>query len=175
MLAENWRIYKLLTTGVPVERRDDGGESRHDIAWLVDFEHPESNEFLAVNQYTVEGDQSTRRPDIVLFVNGLPLGVLELKVPGEERATLRGAYDQLRTYAAEIPALLAYNAVCVISTGTQARMGPLAGRFEHYAPWKTIDGKRLAPTGTPGDGGPRPRGLRARSLLGPRSELHQLL
>jgi type I restriction enzyme R subunit len=149
VLAENWRIYKLLTTGVPVERRDESGESHHDIAWLVDFEHPDRNEFLAVNQYTVEGDQSTRRPDIVLFVNGLPLGVLELKVPGEERATLRGAYDQLRTYAAEIPALLAYNAVCVISTGTQARMGPLSGRFEHYAPWKTIDGKRLAALGTP--------------------------
>jgi len=149
VLAENWRIYRLLTTGVPIERRDESGESRHDIAWLVDFEHPQNNEFLAVNQYTVEGDQSTRRPDIVLFVNGLPLGVLELKVPGEERATLRGAYDQLRTYAAEVPALLAYNAVCLISTGTQARMGPLSGRFEHYAPWKTIDGKRLAALGSP--------------------------
>jgi type I restriction enzyme R subunit len=149
VLAENWRIYRLLTAGVPVERRTADGESRHDIVWLVDFEHPERNEFLAVNQYTVEGDQSTRRPDIVVFVNGLPLGVVELKVPGEERATLRGAYDQLRTYAAEIPALLAFNAVSVISTGTQARMGPLSGPFEHYAPWKTIDGKRLAAPGTP--------------------------
>ena len=149
VLAENWRIYRLLTVGVPIERRMPDGESRHDVTWLVDFEHPDRNEFLAVNQYTVEGDQSTRRPDIVLFVNGLPFGVMELKVPGEERATLRGAYDQLRTYAAEIPALLAYNAVSVISTGTQARMGPLSGRFEHYAPWKTIDGKRLAAPGTP--------------------------
>jgi len=149
VLAENWRIYKLLTTGVPVERRDDRGEIRHDLAWLVDFDHPVRNEFVAVNQYSVEGDQSTRRPDIVLFVNGLPLGVIELKVPTDERATLRGAYDQLRTYAAEIPALLVYNAVCVLSTGTQARMGPLLGPFEHYAPWKTIDGKRLAAPGTP--------------------------
>jgi type I restriction enzyme R subunit len=114
VLAENWRIYKLLTTGVPVERRDEGGEIRHDLAWLVDFEEPDRNEFVAVNQYSVQGDQSTRRPDIVLFVNGLPLGVVELKVPSDERATLRGAYDQLRTYAAEIPALLAYNAVCVL-------------------------------------------------------------
>jgi type I restriction enzyme R subunit len=149
VLAENWRIYKLLTTGVPVERRDDGGEIRHDLAWLVDFDQPDRNEFVAVNQYSVQGDQSTRRPDIVLFVNGLPLGVIELKVPTDERATLRGAYDQLRTYAAEIPALLAYNAVCVLSTGTQARMGPLLGPYEHYAPWKTIDGKRLAEPGTP--------------------------
>jgi type I restriction enzyme R subunit len=149
LLAENWRIYRLLTAGVPVERRTADGESRHDLAWIVDFEHPERNEFLAVNQFTVEGDQSTRRPDIVVFVNGLPLGVIELKVPGEERATLRGAYDQLRSYAADIPTLLAYNAVLVISTGTQARMGPLLGRFEHYAPWKTIDGKSLASPGTP--------------------------
>jgi type I restriction enzyme R subunit len=149
VLAENWRIYRLLTAGVPLQRRTADGESRHDLAWIVDFEHPERNEFLAVNQYTVEGDQSTRRPDIVVFVNGMPLGVVELKVPGEERATLRGAYDQLRSYAAEIPALLAYNAVLVISTGTQARMGPLLGRFEHYAPWKTIDGKSLASPGTP--------------------------
>jgi len=149
VLAENWRIYKLLTTGVPVERRDDSGEIRHDLAWLVDFDHPVRNEFVAVNQYSLEGHQNIRRPDIVLFVNGLPLGVVELKVPGKERATLRGAYDQLRTYAAEIPALLAYNAVCVLSTGTQARMGPLLGPYEHYAPWKTIDGKRLAAPGTP--------------------------
>jgi type I restriction enzyme R subunit len=149
VLAENWRIYKLLTAGVPVERRDDSGEIRHDLAWLVDFDHPVRNEFVAVNQYSVEGDQSTRRPDIVLFVNGLPLGVVELKVPSKERATLRGAYDQLRTYAAEIPALLAHNAVCVLSTGTQARMGSLLGPYEHYAPWKTIDGKRLAAPGTP--------------------------
>lgn len=149
VVAENWRIYKLLTTGVPVERRDDDGEIRHDLAWLLDFEQPERNKFVVVNQYSVQGDQSTRRPDIVLFVNGLPLGVVELKVPGKERATLRGAFDQLRTYASEIPALLAYNAVCVLSTGTQARMGPLLGAFEHYAPWKTIDGKRLAPPGTP--------------------------
>jgi type I restriction enzyme R subunit len=149
VLAENWRIYKLLTTGVPVERRAANGETRHELASLVDFDHPERNEFLAVNQFRVEGDQTPRRPDMVLFVNGLPLGVVELKVPGEDRATLRGAYDQLRTYAAEIPALLAYNAVCVISTGTQARMGPLSGRFEHYAPWKTIDGRKLAAPGTP--------------------------
>ena len=149
VLAENWRIYKLLTTGVPVEQRDDSGEIRHDLAWLVDFGQPVRNEFVVVNQYSVEGDQSTRRPDIVLFVNGLPLGVIELKVPSDDRATLRGAYDQLRTYAAEIPALLAYNAVCILSTGTQARMGPLLGPYEHYAPWKTIDGKRLAAPGTP--------------------------
>jgi type I restriction enzyme R subunit len=149
VLGENWRIYKLLTTGVPVERRDDSGEIRHDLAWLVDFDQPVRNEFVVVNQYSVEGDQSTRRPDVVLFVNGIPLGVVELKVPTDDRATLRGAYDQLRTYAAEIPALFAYNAVCVLSTGTQARMGPLLGPFEHYAPWKTIDGKRLAAPETP--------------------------
>ena len=100
VLAENWRIYKLLTTGVPIERREESGETRHDLAWLVDFDQPDRNEFVVVNQFTVQGDQSTRRPDIVLFVNGLPLGVIELKVPSDDQVTLRGAYDQLRTYAA---------------------------------------------------------------------------
>jgi type I restriction enzyme R subunit len=90
VLAENWRIYKLLTTGVPVERRDDSGEIRHDLAWLVDFDQPVRNEFVAVNQYSVEGDQSTRRPDIVLFVNGLPLGVVELKVPRQGEGDASG-------------------------------------------------------------------------------------
>jgi len=149
VLVENWRVYNLLTTGVPIERRHNGGETRHSLAWLIDFEHPEHNDYLVVNQLRVEGDKTPRRPDVVAYVNGIPLGLIELKVPGEPRATLRGAYDQLRTYAAEIPALLAYNAVSIISTGTQARVGPLAGAYEHYAAWKTIDGLSLAPSDLP--------------------------
>src|SRR5664280_1447517 len=98
---------------------------------------------------SVEEDGKPRRPDVLAFVNGLPLGLIELKVPGQERATLRGAWNQLRTYAERIPTLVAFNAVSVISTGTRARLGALGGRFEHYAPWKTIDGKTLAPAGLP--------------------------
>jgi type I restriction enzyme, R subunit len=149
VLAENWRVHKLVTEGVPVERRTGAGETRHDVARLVDWELPERNDFVVVNQMSVEQDRRTRRPDVLAFVNGLPLGLIELKVPGQEGATLRGAWNQLRTYAAQVPALLAFNAVSVISTGTQARLGALDGRFEHYAPWKTIDGRTLAPTGLP--------------------------
>jgi len=149
LMAENLRTYKLLTEGVPVEQRRPGGEVRYLRAQVVDFERPERNDFLAVNQFRVEGDRTPRRADVVAFVNGIPLGLVELKVPGEPRATLRGAYDQLRTYATDIPSLLAYNAVSVISTGTQARVGPLGGAFEHYAAWKTIDGRSLAPAGLP--------------------------
>ena len=149
VLAENWRVHRLLTRGVPVERRGERGELRHELAWLIDFEHPERNDFVVVNQMSVEQDGKLRRPDVLAFVNGLPLGLIELKVPGQERATLRGAWNQLRTYAAQIPTLVAFNAVSVISTGTQARLGALGGRFEHYAPWKTIDGKTLAPADLP--------------------------
>ena len=149
VLAENWRVYRLLTGGVPIERRLDNGETRHELAWLIDFDEPERNDYSVVNQFRVEGDKMPRRPDIVAFVNGVPLGLIELKVPGQPQATLHGAFDQIRTYANEIPALLTYNAVCMISTGTQARVGPLAGHFEHYARWKTIDGQYLAPSDLP--------------------------
>ena len=149
LLSENWRAYNLLVHGVPFERRDKNGELRHDLARLVDFDEPENNEFLVVNQFTVVGDKAKRRPDVVVFVNGIPLGIIELKVPGKPSATLRGAFDQLRTYADQIPALLTFNAVCVVSTGTHARMGPFPDHFEHFAPWKTIDGKGLAPKDQP--------------------------
>lgn len=101
VLAENWRVHRLLTQGVPVERRGERDELRHDLAWLIDFEHPERNDFAMVNQMSVEHDGKPRRPDVLVFVNGLPLGLIELKVPGQQRATLRGAWNQLRTYAAE--------------------------------------------------------------------------
>ena len=87
----------------------------------------------------------TRRPDVVAFVNGIPLGVIELKVPGQERATIRGAFDQLRTYAAQVPGLLTYSACCVISTGTKARIGPLPERFEHFAPGRPSTGRGSLP------------------------------
>jgi type I restriction enzyme R subunit len=149
LLAESWRVQRLVTEGAPVERRTSDGRSRHDVAWLVDFEHPGRNDFLVVNQFTVEEDNRTRRPDVVVFVNGLPLALFELKVPGQQGASLRGAWNQLRTYAEQIPALMSYPAVLVVSTGTQARLGTLGGSFEHYAPWKTIDGVDLAPAGMP--------------------------
>jgi type I restriction enzyme R subunit len=147
--AENYRAWSLLTRGVPAERRMPDGNVRSDLARVIDFEDPDQNDFVVVNQFTVQGDAHTRRPDVVVFVNGIPLAVIELKVPGQERATLRGAFDQLRTYASDIPALLTYSACFVVSTGTQARMGAFPEHYEHFAPWKTIDGKSLAPPGSP--------------------------
>jgi type I restriction enzyme R subunit len=149
VMTENWRIHRLVTGGVPVERHTADGDIRHDLARLVDFEKPDANDLVVVNQMSVEQDNRIRRPDVLVFVNGLPLGIIELKVTGQQGATLRGAWNQLRTYADQIPALLAYPAVGVISTGQQARMGALGGRFEHYAPWKTIDGHGLAPGALP--------------------------
>lgn len=143
-ISENWRIHRLITEGVPVEHRANGGDIRHSLAWLIDFEQPENNDWLAVNQYTVvESGRKNRRPDIVVFVNGLPLGLLELKNPGDENATLKGAWNQIQTYRNDIPAVFASNAICIASDGLQAIAGSFSAGFEHYAPWKTIDGREV--------------------------------
>jgi type I restriction enzyme, R subunit len=149
LMLESLRIHEAVTGGLPVEVRQPDGSVRSVPVRLVDFDKPDNNVFWAVNQFRVEGDFDPRRPDIVLFVNGIPLGVIELKVPGEERATLGGAYKQLCTYEHDIPALMSYADVSVIATGTRARMGTIASPFEHYAPWKTIDGEKLAPSSVP--------------------------
>ncbi len=147
-ITENWRAYQLLTQGVPVEYRHEDGSLRPIRAQLVDWVHPERNDLLAVNQFTVLGTDE-RRPDVVLFVNGLPFVVLELKKPGEANATLQGAYNQVRTYAQRIPDLFTWNQLTVISDGAQARAGTFTSAWEHYAPWKTIDGRVTEPAGVP--------------------------
>ncbi len=147
VMSENWRAYQLLTQGVPVQYRDDAGEIREVRARLIDWDNPQNNDFLAVNQFTVIGTDE-RRPDVVLFVNGLPLVVMELKRPGEENATLRGAFNQIGTYVSRIPDLFTWNQVTVISDGVQARAGTFTAGWEHYAPWKTVHGD-LAPTSIP--------------------------
>ena len=141
--AENWRAYQLLVEGVPVTYRDEAGNNRHDKARLVDWDDVAANDLVAVNQFTVTG-KSERRPDIVLFVNGLPLGLLELKKPGEVQATLRGAFNQIKTYRNQVPELFIWNQVTVISDGIQARAATYTAEWEHYAPWKTIDGNDVA-------------------------------
>ncbi len=145
LLAENWRTFRLITGGVPVERRGEDGQLLHVLARLIDFDEPESNDFVVVNQFTVAGDRRNRRADVVAFVNGIPLAVIELKAPGEAGATLRGAFDQLRTYAEQVPALLTFAAVSVVSTGIHARLGPFPVHLDRWAPWKTIDGRPEPP------------------------------
>lgn len=139
---ENLRVWKLLVEGVPVEYRDGGGRVRTEPVKLIDFEDPANNDWLAVNQLTVI-EHKNRRPDIVVFVNGIPLGLLELKNPGDEDATMKGAWNQIQTYRSDIPGIFAPNAVTVISDGLTAAMSAFSAGFEHYAPWKTIEGREV--------------------------------
>lgn len=111
--------------------------------WLIDFECSDRNDWVVVNQFTIVEDRRNRRPDVVVFVNGMPLGLLELKNPAVEHATLRSAWNQVQTYREEIPSVFVPNAVTVISDGTSAAMSSYAGAFEHYAPWKTIEGHEV--------------------------------
>src|SRR5207245_8988653 len=138
-----------LIEGVPVEVKRPDGSIGGEQARLVDFDSPEANDWLAVSQYTVIEHKANRRPDVVVFVNGLPLGVIELKNPGDENATLDGAFNQLQTYKAQIGSLFRTNAVMVISDGIAARIGSLTSEAERFMPWRTITGDDLAPTGAP--------------------------
>ena len=141
LINVNEDFHKILTEGVPVTVQKDGQE-RGERVWLVDFQNPENNVFFAINQYTVEEHNQNKRPDVILFINGLPLVVIELKNPADEQATVRKAYDQIQTYKAVIPSLFFYNAFCVISDGLEARAGTISSAFSRFQAWKTIDGKK---------------------------------
>ena len=142
LIENNRRFHQMLTDGVDVSWMGAEGE-RHGKVWLLDVENPENNDWLAVNQFTVIENKKERRPDIVLFVNGLPLVVIELKSPSSEQATLRQAFNQLQTYKQDIPSLFAYNAICIISDGLQARFGTITSGWDRFMPWRTIDGTDL--------------------------------
>ena len=142
--ARNRAFHRMLVRGVTVEYRDEGGRIAGRQAFAIDYERPEANDFLAVNQVTVSEREHTRRPDIVLFVNGLPLGVIELKNPADEDAGIREAWQQLQTYKAELPSLFAMNELLVASDGTEARLGTLTAGREWFKPWRTIEGEDLA-------------------------------
>ncbi|WP_374247769.1 type I restriction endonuclease subunit R [Thermomonas sp.] len=149
LLEENRRIHALLTEGVDVEYDGDDGLPTAGKARLLDFDTPENNDWLAVQQFVVINEQVNRRPDVVLFVNGLPLAVIELKAPGSAGANLVGAFNQLQTYKQQIPALFHANALLVTSDGLAARVGSLSADLERFMPWRTIDGKEVAPKGAP--------------------------
>jgi len=139
LIANNRRFHKMLTEGVDVEYRNEEGRIVGDKVWLVDFTHPESNDWLVLNQFTVIEGQQNRRPDLVVFVNGLPLAVIELKNPADENATITAAYNQFQTYKMDIPSLFLYNELLVISDGTEARVGMLTSGWEWFLPWRTSD------------------------------------
>lgn len=149
LIDENRRLHRYLAEGVPVEVRRQDGTIGGEQARLLDFEDPEANDWLAVNQVTVIENKANRRADVVVYVNGLPLGVVELKKPGDENATLDGAFNQLQTYKAQIPSLFRTNAVLVVSDGLEARVGSLTADRERFMPWRTVTGEDLAPKGSP--------------------------
>ena len=146
LLSANRRFHQLLVTGVPVEVQKNG-ETLGDFARLIDWADPSKNEWLAINQFTVKGPHHTRRPDIILFVNGLPLVVIELKNPADVNADIWKAFEQIQTYKAQTPDLFQYNQVLVISDGSDARMGSLSADAERFMQWRTIDGVNLDPLG----------------------------
>jgi type I restriction enzyme R subunit len=151
LVEENRRLHKLMVEGVDVEFYGEDGTIRGDKVRLIDLdpENMASNDWMATGQFTVIEGTINRRPDIVVFVNGLPLGVIELKAPGGESATLSGAHNQLQTYKAQIPSLFRTNAVLIISDGITARIGSLTADQERFMPWRTTDGKIIAAKGQP--------------------------
>lgn len=149
LLEENRRIHTLLVEGADVEYYGEDGTLTADKVRLIDFDDPANNDWLAVQQFVVVAGQVNRRPDVVVFVNGLPLAVIELKAPGGENATLAGAFNQLQTYMRQIPALFRSNALLVTSDGLSARVGSLSADQERFMPWRTTDGTHIEPKGTP--------------------------
>ena len=142
--ARNRTFHQMLVDGVDVEYRADDGAIRGAQVQVVNFDEVAANDWLAVNQFTVSENNNTRRPDIVLFVNGLPLGVIELKNPADEDATIWTAWNQLQTYKAELPSLFSFNELLMVSDGTQARVGTLTAGREWFKPWRTIAGESVA-------------------------------
>lgn len=142
-LANNEQFHRMLTEGISVSVHHDGGE-RGELVWLIDFDNPLNNEFTVVNQYTIIENGRNKRPDLILFVNGLPLVVIELKNAASEDATLQSAFRQIKTYKEAIPSLFIYNALIVISDGLEARAGSLSAGFSRMMAWKSADGKAEA-------------------------------
>ncbi|MDE3260305.1 MAG: type I restriction endonuclease subunit R [Gemmatimonadota bacterium] len=142
--ARNRAFHRMLVDGVEVEYRDGDGRLRGDQVRVIDFDSPDDNDWLAVNQFTVMENKNNRRPDVVLFVNGLPLGLIELKNPADEDATIWTAWYQLQTYKAELPTLFSMNEVLMVSDGTEARIGTLTSGKEWFKPWRTVAGEEPA-------------------------------
>jgi len=145
LLERNRANHRLLVDGVTVEYRRKDGSIAGAQARVIDFDDPDNNDWLAVNQFTVSDGKHTRRPDVVIFVNGFPLAVIELKNPADENATVWSAFQQLQTYQAQIPSLFATNDALVVSDGVQARIGTLGAGKEWFKPWRTITGREDAP------------------------------
>lgn len=145
-VVNNQLFHNLVTEGVDVQYKREDGSIKDSKVWLFDFKDLTNNEFLAVNQFTVIEERNNRRPDIILFVNGLPLVLIELKNPADEEATISSAFKQFGTYQKEIPSIFRYNEVLVISDGTYAKAGTMTAKEERFSPWKTINAQKTPKT-----------------------------
>ena len=143
LLTNNETFHRLLTEGVPVNKRVDG-DDRGDRVWLIDFNNPYNNDFVVANQFTIIENNINKRPDIILFVNGIPWVVIELKNAADENTTIHSAFKQIETYKALIPSLFTYNGLVVVSDGLEAKAGSISSGFSRYMSWKTADGKAEA-------------------------------
>ena len=149
ILEENQLFHRYLVDGIDVEFIRPDGSIGGDKAWLLDFDDMSKNKWLAINQFTIIEGAQNRRPDIVVFVNGLPLAILELKNAADEHATISHAFRQLQTYKTKIPTLFRTNVLLVISDGLEAHLGTLTSDKSRFLPWRTIDGETIAPKGLP--------------------------
>jgi len=149
LLLNNHAFHHLLVNGIEVDYKGDDGRMVSGRAYVVDFDDPDNNDWLVVNQYTVEASHQNgkvnRRPDVVIFINGLPLAVIELKNAADENATIWSAFNQLQTYKNDIPALFHYNELLIISDGLNTRIGSVTSNKEWFLPWKTVEGEGTAP------------------------------
>lgn len=143
LLHNNEEFHRLLVEKVKIPYQENGYERSHEVA-LIDFEHPYNNQFLVVNQYTIIENNQNKRPDVLLFVNGLPLVVIELKNAASENADIKSAYQQIQTYKAIIPSLFTYNAICILSDGLECKAGSVSADLSRYMTWKTADGIKEA-------------------------------
>ena len=143
LVVNNETFHRMMTEGIKVTYQKDG-QTRGDLVWLGDFNTPDNNDFLVVNQFTVIENHVNKRPDVILFINGLPLVVIELKNPADETATVHSAFQQLKTYQQAVPSLFTYNGFLVISDGLEARAGTISSGFNRFMAWKSADGKTEA-------------------------------
>lgn len=164
LIQNNREFHRQLRDGVKVQFQEDG-ETKADFVKIIDFENVDNNEFLAVNQFSIKGAKSTKRPDIIIFINGLPLAVLELKNPADKNTTIYDSYKQLQTYKEEISDLFIFNELLVIADMREARVGSLTADYERFGLWRTIDGVKLDPLGESNETETLIRGLFRRDFL----------
>ena len=149
LATRNHALHGHLVEGITVEYTRPDGSIGGALVRVIDFDDPDNNDWVALNQFTVVEGQNNRRPDVLIFLNGLPIALMELKNPADENATIWSAFEQMQTYKAQIPSLFTYNELLIVSDGLEARVGSLTATTERFMPWRTIDGEELAPATMP--------------------------